>query len=237
MSREELRQRLGEELGDIDVAANAVAGLDDAVVAGLVERSDGDIAGASILSYRPPTVADDRIDSIWILAFGYRFSTGRTATSGVVPPMTDLEPGPVNEALATEAAALAARFPVPIIAQWETARVLHELGVVGVISVEPDRAADGSVSYLSTSGVLRKGLQLAADAGLSVGRAGVLGHADHVCRCLATAEAVGMDAAVPAGVDLPTAYDPESGQEWTRSRASYIPVDLMARSLSADGGT
>jgi len=40
-----------------------------------------------------------------------------------------------------------------------------------------------------------------------------------------------MTAAVPDGVELPSDYDPDSGQSWTRSRASFIPADLLARAF------
>lgn len=145
--------------------------------------------------------------------------------------MSALEPGPVNEALAGAAASFVARHPVPIVAQWEVARVLRDLGVANVVSVEPDQASDGTVVYLSTAGVIEKGLRLAAEASIEVGVAGVVGHADHAGRCVRTAVAAGLDAAVPAGVHLPSAYDSESGQPWTRTRGDYIPADLMARAF------
>jgi hypothetical protein len=229
--RDALQQRLAEELDDVGFASDVVAALDDTIVDGLAERVGADIATSRVLSYRPPRIDDDDVDSLWILAFGYRLAAASTAGVGEVPPMSNLEPGPANEDLAREAASFVARRAVPIIAQWEVAQVLDDLGVPRVISVEPDHAADGSVVYLSTAGVLEKGLRLAADARIEVGQAGLLGHADHIKRCLMTAAAAGMTAGIPEGVKLPTDYDPESGQVWTRSRAKYILVDLMARSL------
>ena len=109
--------------------------------------------------------------------------------------------------------------------------MLDMLGVEGVISVEPDVATDGSVVYLSTAGVTAKGLRLAADAGLAVGHVGVVAHIDHAVRCLLTARAAGLAADVAADMALPTAYDPQSGQAWTRSRAAFIPLDLLGRTL------
>jgi hypothetical protein len=35
-------------------------------------------------------------------------------------------------------------------------------------------------------------------------------------------------AAVPAEAELPVEYDPESGQEWTRSRTTYLLHDIGA---------
>jgi hypothetical protein len=232
-ARAALLHRLVDELEDDSLAARVVAALDDDTLDRLVERTGGDLAVSDLLSYRPDRVADHRVDSLWILAFGYRFADHHAPTeAGEIPAMTDLEPGPVNEAMALAAATFVAAHPVPIIAQWEVALVLHELGVPDVVSVEPDRASDGSVVYLSTVGVIEKGLRLAAEAGIEVGRAGVIGHADHARRCVLTATVAGLDAAVPDGIRLPADYDHDSGQPWTRSRAAFIPVDLMARSFT-----
>jgi hypothetical protein len=233
-ARAALRRRLADELGDEESASEVVASLDHAMIDRLVERAAGDIATADVLSYRPARIADHEIRSLWVLAFGYRFADGRQPTAvGETPPMSDLEPGPVNEALARAAASFVLAHPLPIIAQWEVAHVLDHLGIPDVVSVEPDHTDDGSVVYLSTAGVIEKGLRLAADAGIAVGSAGVIGHADHAQRCLLTAAATGLRAAVPEGVDLPTDYDPRSGQPWTRSRTDFIAVDLMARSFMA----
>lgn len=234
-----LQRRLEREFDDHALAATVANDVAHDIVERLGQRIADDFESAPLLSYRPPVVAADQIDSLWILAFGYRFAEGADATpldmngSAPIPPMSDLVPGPVNEALAQAAAAFVVETPVPIVAQWEAARVLQTLGVPNVISVEPDEADDGSVDYLSTFGVLEKGLRLAAEAGVSVGRAGVLGHNDHVNRCLMAAREVGLTAAVPEGVVLPSSFDAESGQAWTRSRTAYLMVDLLARSYAS----
>ena len=231
-ARSALQHRLADELGDADAAAGIAAAVDQDTVDRIVRRSGGDLARTDLVSYRPVRVDDDRVDSLWVLAFGYRIAAGQEAADGAIPPMRALEPGPVNEDLAHAVWSFVARHPVPIVAQWEVARVLDDLGVADVISVEPDRASDGSVVYLSTAGVIEKGLRLATEAGIEVGIAGVVAHADHAQRCVRTAAAAGLDAAVPAGIRLPRTYDPESGQPWTRSRAAYVPVDLMARAVT-----
>ena len=232
--RQAIERRLAAELGDAPLAAQVATALDDVTVERLSELTGGDLAGSPLLAYTPTTVPAAEIDSLWILAFGYRVAPGSSASAvgpgGPVPPMDDLVPGPTNEALAVTAASCVAERPVPIVAQWEVARALAGLGVTEVISVEPDVAPDGMVTYLSTAGVIDKGLRLAAAASVDVGQVGVLGFADHVVRCLLTARVAGLTADVPAGVTLPSSYDPESGQLWTRSRAAWIPVDLFARS-------
>lgn len=235
--RAALIQRLSDELADADLAASVVASFDDATIAIIEQSAEGDIVNSPLLSYTPATVPDADVDTLWIFSFGYRFTDEALAegfdASGAVPPPDALAPGPVNEALARIAAEFVETHPVPVIAQWEVAQLLADMGVEGVISVEPDVAADGTVTYLSTAGVAAKGLQLAADAGLTVGQAGVLCFADHAVRCVMTAEAAAMTAAVPDGAELPSEYDPESGQPWTRSRAAFVPTDLLARTALA----
>lgn len=230
--RRGIELRLTEEFGDPGTAAEIVAALPVGVVEDLARRSGGDFSTSPLLSYRPPTIADEEIDTLWVLAFGYRLAAG-VDDDGAIPPMADVEPGPVNAALAREALSIVARHSVPIVAQWEVARVLNDLGATDVVTVEPDQAPDGSVVYLSTAGVIDKGLSLAVDAGLEVGQVGVLGHADHASRCVMTATNAGTSAAVPSSARLPAEYDPHSGQPWTRSRVAFVPMDLMARSMVA----
>ena len=236
--RSQLSRRLATELDDEALAESVVAGLDDDLIDRLAAAANGDIAMSEVLSYTPSTVAAKEVDSLWIFSYGYRFSPeaqqSGVATSDGVPPMDALVPGPTNAELARVAAEFVAEYPVPIIAQWEVARELAALGVTDVISVEPDIADDGTVTYLSTAGVAEKGLRLAAEAGITPGRAGVLCQADHAVRCVLTARRAGLTADVPEGVELPSGYDPESGQAWTRSREAWLPVDLLGRSLLID---
>jgi hypothetical protein len=231
-----IKRRLADEL-DPETAATVVAELDQGRIDAIVDMADGDVEGSPWLSYDPATMPDDEVDALWVFSYGHRIDPA-AGVDGVdvgddVPPMDQLLPGPTNEALAQAAADFVAEHPVPIVAQWEVAQVLEDLGVEDVISVEPDVAADGTVTYLSTQGVAEKGLALAADAKVDPGRAGVLCFADHAVRCLRTAEAAGLDAAVPEGVELPATYDAESGQTWTRSRQAWVPVDLLGRAALA----
>lgn len=233
-ARGRLRNRLTDELGDATLADEIVGALDDGAVATFVDLAGGNVETSPRLSYRPPTVAADDIDTLWVFTFGYRFAPGVDPATfeSVVPPQDAIVPGPTNEELARIAAEFVAEHPVPVIAQAQVADLLTEMGVADVISVGPDVAPDGTVTYLSTAGATAKGLRLASAAGVDVGTAGILGHADHAMRCVLTARAGGLaNAAVPEGVTLPAAYDTESGQPWTRSRAAYIPTDLAGRLL------
>lgn len=233
-ARSRLRHRLTDELGDAKLADDVVGALDDGAVAAFVDLAGGDVETSPRLSYRPPTVAADDIDTLWVFTFGYRFAPGVDPATyeSAVPPQDAIVPGPTNEELARIAAEYVAPHPVPVIAQAQVADLLTKLGVADVISVGPDVAADGTLTYRSTAGAVAKGVSLARAAGVDIGTAGILGHADHATRCVLTARAGGLaSAAVPEGVTLPTVYDIHSGQPWTRSRAAYIPTDLAGRLL------
>ena len=164
-TRSQLGRRLAAELGDEALASSTVAGLGDDVVDRLDVLAGGDIAESPALSYAPTTVTADDVDTLWVFSYGYRLTPAAEAagvtSDGAVPPIEALEPGPTNADLARIAAEFVAEHPVPVIAQWEVARELEALGVPDVISVGPDTAEDGTVTYLSTAGVTEKGLRLA----------------------------------------------------------------------------
>jgi len=235
--RSRLARRLAVELDDPETAERVVAGLEDWLVDLVVTATGGAIEGSPLLSSTPATMPDEQVESLWLFSWGYRIAP--TAGIGPVelmdtpPPIEALEPGPVNAAIAREAARFVADHPVPIIAQWEIARELHRLGVDGVIAVEPVREADGTLHYLSTPDVITEGQRQAAEAGITVGRAGVITFAPLAFGSVAAACLGGLDAAVPAGADLPREYDPESGQLWTRSLEAWVPVDLFGRTFLA----
>ena len=107
--------------------------------------------------------------------------------------------------------------------------MLQARGVKRVTSIDPVVGADGKVVYLSTAGVAEQVMRKAQEAGEPLGTVGVIGFADHVVRCVLTARAAGMTAAVPKGVGLPSVYDPQSSQSWTTNRASYLATDLIGR--------
>lgn len=233
--RAALIQRLSDELADADLAASVVASFDDATIAIIEQSAEGDIVNSPLLSYTPTTVPDADVDTLWIFSFAYRFTDEAMPqgfdTSGAVPPPDALEPGPVNEALARIAAEFVETHPVPVIAQWEVAQLLADMGVEGVISVEPDVAADGTVTYLSTVGVAEKGLAALQAAGREPGHAGVLCFRDHAVRCELTMRSLGLTADVPSEIELPAEYDQESGQLWTRKVETWIPIDLAGRAV------
>lgn len=218
-----MQARLAEELGDAEVASQVLAAVNPEALASFESTMTIEqVATTPVLSYRPPEVPADQIDSLVIFAFGYR-----TAADG-----TQL-PGPANEAMATVAQDFVAEHPVPIYAQREIASVLLANGVPDVTSIEPVVGPDGTEQYLSTAGAAAQVVERAQAAGVDLGTVGVIGFADHAGRCVLTAEAAGMTAAVPAGVTLPSEYDAESAQAWTRDRVTYLATDLGSRLASA----
>ena len=64
-----------------------------------------------------------------------------------------------------------------------------------------------------------------------MGRAGVITFSALAFPGVMAARQGGLDAAVPVGAVLPTEYDPESGQLWTRSLEAWLPVDLFGRAI------
>ena len=157
------------------------------------------------------------------------YSFGNRIPSGVDPTRTVGEPGPVNEALADAAVRTRGARTIPIYAQTEIARVLtSKYHATGVVEIPPDRKPDGTLVYLSTDGVAAK---VAALRGRSAHTdvAGVVAFSDHLWRAVYTTRANGLDAYAPADIAMPSTYDPQSGQDWTRSRAAYLPRDYAAR--------
>lgn len=217
--RSAMVSRLSDEWGDPAVAEQVVAALGaDGLAAWEAKVPLGQVATTPLLDYRPAATAPERLDAVAVFSFG-----NRVADDGSVSA------GPTNQALADVTAALVAEHPMPVYAQWEVARLLIDAGVPNVNSVEPVTDADGKVTYLSTRGVA----DVIASAGEgSLGRVGVVCFADHEGRCVLTATAAGLDATAVEGVELPSTYDPDSGQAWTRDRVAYLTTDLAGRLAS-----
>jgi hypothetical protein len=62
-----------------------------------------------------------------------------------------------------------------------------------------------------------------------LGKVAIVAFCDHIRRCVDTSRRAGMDAAAPAGYEMPSGYDVHSGQPWTRSRLAYLLHDVMCR--------
>ncbi|KVE37896.1 hypothetical protein [Burkholderia sp. TSV86] len=217
------RQMLGKLTAQLNDAANAAT----------VEPYLMDIG----FTWDLPTIPAAQINRIVAYSFGNRpnAASGNTpANGGSQSALPD--PGPVNEALADAVYRIHQLKPVKVYAQWEIARFLAaKYQMTNVHSIEPVIAADGTVSYLSTDGVAAAIVALEGKAA-AMGNVAVVGHRDHAKRCIQTSRARGMNAAAAAEVALPTLYDPQSGQAWTRRRDLYLVHDMYAQfgALRAD---
>lgn len=216
-ARSTLGDRLAAATGDPVLAAALVDRWDDATVDAVSTAGD---AAVSFV----PSVIDGDVDAVLAFAFGNR----ATADGGTTP-------GPVNAELAATALALADELDVPVFAQWEIADEMPAGAARALVSIGPDVDDDGEVVYLSTAGVAEKAARIAAADGRPLRRVAVVAFADHAVRCVLTARSVGLDAGVVDAAALPSAYDTESGQPWTRDRLSYLAVDVPHGYRSSDG--
>ncbi|GAB2672976.1 hypothetical protein GCM10027169_38480 [Gordonia jinhuaensis] len=156
-------------------------------------------------------------------SFGNRVAPGQDTTRTVGAP------GPVNEALADTVAEVRGHRDIPVYAQTEIADVLAaKYHMRNVIAIGPEKNHDGTLIYLSTDGVAAKVAAMRA-ATESTDVAGVIAFQDHLWRATYTSIANGINAFAPAGIAMPSTYDPQSGQQWTRSALAYLPTDYLGR--------
>lgn len=177
-----------------------------------------------------PTFSVREADSVVAYSFGYRSATGRVdPNTGLSDGEEKPEPGPVNALLADAVQAIARARKLRVYAQWEIAQVLSEkYGIKDVVAIHPTTGPDGKVVYLSTDGVAKAAVAHAGSA-QALGKVAVVGHRDHVKRCVLVSQANGMTAAAAREVPLPVVYDPQSAQPWTRRRDAYLLSDLIAQ--------
>lgn len=196
--------------------------LDDDVLA---QQAATMIFGICLIS-QPKECPIHKVTSILALAFGNRpnANCGNSVLPGEQEALAD--PGPINEQLADAVYELYSQQPVPIYAQWEIARFLaSKYQLANVVSIEPKFTPAGKIEYLSTLGVVQQAVVLAQGAA-NLGTCAVIGHHDHVRRGVMTAQSCGIRAFKSEGITLPTDYDSQSGQVWTRCRALYVPFDM-----------
>ncbi|WP_327144078.1 hypothetical protein [Nocardia sp. NBC_01327] len=202
-------------------AAAAVAVLGS--VAWLVPVTASAAPPAAVDLWTVPTAPAGTATLIVAYSFGNRLPAGVDSTRTIG------DPGPVNEALAAAVVAARGDRDIPVYAQTEIAEVLKSrYGMTDVVAIDPDRAADGTLVYLSTDGVAAKVAQLRGTA-VATDTAAVVAFRDHLWRATRTTAKRGFDAFAPAGVAMPDQYDPQSGQLWTTSPILYLPTDFAGR--------
>lgn len=195
------------------------------------ELGDGGIAHElanalheDVLSWRAPEIDATKIDTILAFTFGNRLL-----------PNGNRSPGPVNEALADLVSRLHRETGAPVYAQWEVAEAVGTRMPANMLTaIFPDRDERAEPVYLTTSDVVSAVVKGAADRH-SFGVVGIVGFADHLWRCVATARRFGLDAYAPSGYAMPCEYDARSGQPWCRSRLPYLMHDIMIRASERRG--
>lgn len=185
----------------------------------------------------PSAVADPAPQDLWTVPTApadtatliVAYSFGNRIPAGVDSTRTIGAPGPVNEQLAAAVVAARGDRSTPVYAQTEIASVLKSrYGMDDVISIDPQRAADGTLVYLSTDGVAAEVAQLRG-AAVATDSAAVIAFHDHSWRATKTTAKHGFRAFAPEGIALPDQYDPQSGQLWTTSPLLYLPTDFAGR--------
>jgi hypothetical protein len=189
----------------------------------------GHIADAGF-RWEYPTFAMRDANSIVAYSFGYRSATGRVnADNGLADGEETPQPGPINAMLADAVHAIRKARAVRVYAQWEIAAVLADkYAMTDVVPIHPVAGADGRKTYLSTDGVAQAAVAHAGSA-QALGKVAVVGHRDHVKRCILVSRKNGMNAAAVREVPLPVQYDPQSAQPWTRRRDVYLLSDVVAQ--------
>lgn len=216
---EAIRARIGDRLGaEFDDVALGIAVADRLDVRAYEVFADRpEWIGSSLLSFEP--VVQRAPESLVVFAFG-----NRIANDGA------LSPGPVNLALARLADDWSQSNRLPVFAQWEVADEMRSESIrVGAVTHD-----DGTTEYLSTAGVAEQVKGALWPIQTNAGRVAVLAMADHAVRCCRALELVGLSAGIADGVELPSVYDPDSGQPWTRDRAGYLAIDILARCLTQE---
>ncbi|MBN3819136.1 Tat pathway signal protein [Paraburkholderia sp. Se-20369] len=175
----------------------------------------------TFFAWTPPTVDAGQINTIVAYSFG-----NRAAASGSAPV-----PGPVNEAIADAVFQLRQKVAVPIFAQQEVASVLaSKYGLsAGVTSIPLPVAAASAGNVVPTPDGVAAAIVKQAGGAATLGKVGVVTHRDQASIAVQMSNAVGMQAAVPAGSSLPAAYDASAQQPVLRKRDLYLLGNMSAQ--------
>ncbi|OXJ10315.1 Tat pathway signal protein [Burkholderia sp. HI2500] len=182
----------------------------------LTDRAAADETGylfEPFFSWLPPTVQTTAINTIAAFSFGSRAA----AATGAAPV-----PGPVNEAIADAVFLLHQKVAVRIFAQQEVASVLaSKYGLTaGVTSIATPALAAGSP--IPTPDGVAAAIVKQAGSAAALGNVGVVTHADQASLAVRVSNAAGMQAAVPAGLALPSLYDASAQMPALRRRDLYL---------------
>lgn len=181
-----------------------------------------------IFDKKAKLVEANKVNNLIAFAFGNRANDSNN-------PDELAKPGPMNKDLAACCMRLYRSKRVKMYVQWEIARFLNseyypDINDDDVISIEPYRDDEGKLVYLSTDGVVTSILDNYNQGDPdNLGVTAVIGHSDHVKRCVMVCRSHGIDAYAPNGLTLPSWYDDLSAQAWTRRRDLYVLQDTAAQ--------
>lgn len=200
----QMQGKLTAELNDQAVASTETGYLFDA-----------------FFSWTPPTVDAGLVNTIVAYSFG-----NRAATGGATPV-----PGPVNEQIADAVYLLHQTVAAPIYAQQEIASVLAaKYGLTsGVNSISTPAGASGVGVTVPTPEGVAAAIVKQAGTAAALGTIAVITHRDQASLAVQVSNAIGMKAAVPAGLSLPAAYDTSAQPPALRRRDLYLLGNLSAR--------
>jgi len=134
-------------------------------------------------------------------------------------------PGASNEALARVVASLDEKYNLPIVAQWEIADCIPERMASPLDLVVRNHRQAGE--YLDTVEVLVQAKEHCQNSGFT--KVVIVAHPDHLPRAMAMAQKLGLETVAADTKKVP--YDPDSVQEWTRSRQSFLAWNELALRL------
>ena len=198
-----MQECLAKELGDVSIAKQLT-----------------DLLVEDVFTWKMPApIAISEIKTIIAYAFGNRILLNGNR-----------EPGPVNEALADLIVRLYSETGAHVYAQWEIAEAIgNRIAPEHIIAIYPTVDERANVVYLSTTGVAQAVIKQVHGDAKSLGKVAVIGFNDHVRRCVEESRTAGMDAYMPEGYVMPSEYDQQSGQPWTRTRLIYLEHEIVGR--------
>lgn len=124
-----------------------------------------------------------------------------------------------NYFLAKKADKLIIKYETPTIAQWEIGDYLSKGKIA---TIKKGRVVS---QYLNTYEVAFRAAEICKK--LNIKKILILAHPHHAWRCKKTLEKLGLSVGVIDTSGCP--YDSSSNQIWTRSRALFIPREILAR--------
>lgn len=171
-----------------------------------------------VLTWQAETLPIEQADSILAFAFGNRYA-----------PNGNQIPGPMNVQLADLAVELHEKTGKPVYAQWEIAQAIgSRMSSDKLFPIYPTVNEGGELVYLNTTGVALDAVRQAGSME-KMGKTLVLAFYEHSLRAVDTARKAGLDAYAPQGFEMPSDYDSQSGQPWTRDRQTFMLYEVRTR--------